>query len=47
MVSLYKYYFYTFRTSLRCTRCGEIITGGCYNYPSGCLCIKCAENENK
>ena len=34
-------------TSLRCTRCGKIITGGCYNYPSGCLCIKCAENENK
>lgn len=34
-------------TTLRCTKCGKPIHGACYNYPSGVMCLKCAEERHK
>ena len=34
-------------TRLKCCRCGKVIKGGCYNYPSGVVCIECGNKQKR
>lgn len=32
-------------TRLKCSICGKVIDGGCYNLPSGVQCVECHDNK--